>query len=165
MKRITLLVVFAFMGLGLMAQNNGKGNGKAKNKNKGYSEKAAVMKSQKNGNYNDRDVRYGETNRNGKYSKNIPTRVRESFDRDFPNARNVTWTKSRGEWTAHFGGGVFNTGTRSVTYHANGTRVDNNGGIFTTNRNDRRIEPRRDRNGDVIRDSRQQNKNRGRNNK
>lgn len=57
-----------------------------------------------------------------KNSKNIPAKVREAFNRDYPNATNVTWTKSRGNWTAKFGGIL---GQNSVTYHANGQRVTN----------------------------------------
>lgn len=56
-----------------------------------------------------------------KYSKNLPTNVSASFIRDYPNATNVTWTKSRGNWIASFPNGYYRT---SVSYTANGQRTN-----------------------------------------
>jgi hypothetical protein len=56
-----------------------------------------------------------------KYSKNQPAKVRQSFQRDYPNAINVYWTKYRGDWTATFGNGLFRS---TAVYHANGDRRD-----------------------------------------
>ncbi len=159
MKKITLMAALVFMGMGAIAQNNGKGNGKANKSNNGKNEKVDVTGRQKGNTkakdrrWDDDDDRNGryENNRgnqgNGKYSKNVPTRVHQAFYNDYPNARDVSWTKNRGTWTAHFDGGLFG-GTRSATYHANGNRIGtNNGGVF-----ERRNDTRRDRTGGVYTD-------------
>ncbi len=65
----------------------------------------------------------GYDNSNKKYSKNQPARVRAAFESDYPNATNVRWTKSRGDWTATFNNGVLRN-RMQVTYHANGERRD-----------------------------------------
>ncbi|HEX4875819.1 MAG TPA: hypothetical protein VFV31_04055, partial [Chitinophagaceae bacterium] len=57
----------------------------------------------------------------GKPSKNQPAKVRSSFQRDYPNAMNVRWTKCRGDWTTTFSGGLFRS---TAVYHANGDRRD-----------------------------------------
>lgn len=54
-------------------------------------------------------------------SKNQPAPVRKAFQRDYPNAVNVRWSKYRGDWTATFGNGLF---TSTAVYHANGERRD-----------------------------------------
>jgi len=54
-------------------------------------------------------------------SKNQPAKVRQAFQRDYPNAMNVRWTKCRGDWTATFSGGLFRS---TAVYHANGDRRD-----------------------------------------
>lgn len=56
-----------------------------------------------------------------KFSKNQPAKVREGFQRDYPNANNVTWSKYRGDWTATFGSGLYMS---TAVYHANGERRD-----------------------------------------
>ena len=56
-----------------------------------------------------------------KFSKNQPAKVRGAFQRDYPNATNVYWTKYRGDWTATFGNGFFSS---TAIYHANGERRD-----------------------------------------
>lgn len=59
---------------------------------------------------------------NTKLRQNIPTQVRNAFQRDYPNATQVSWTKDRGNWTVQFQGPYM---FRSVaTYHSNGRRVD-----------------------------------------
>lgn len=57
----------------------------------------------------------------GKISKNQPAKVRQNFQRDYPYAVNVRWTKCRGDWTATFGNGIF---LSTAIYHANGDRRD-----------------------------------------
>jgi hypothetical protein len=57
----------------------------------------------------------------GKPSKNQPAKVRAAFQRDYPNATNVTWSKYRGDWTATFSNGGI---TSTAVYHANGQRKD-----------------------------------------
>lgn len=56
-----------------------------------------------------------------KLSKNQPAKVREAFQRDYPNANNVTWTKYRGDWAASFRNGLVMS---TAVYHANGERRD-----------------------------------------
>lgn len=123
MKKTLTFILAISIGLAGMAQ--GKSNGK------GHAKKAD--KHQKHANKNGRsdDDRYErnddyQNNRNttGKYSKNLPAKVRAAFNNDYPNASNVTWTKSNGHWTATFPNGIYR---RSVTYAANGQRVNNNG--------------------------------------
>lgn len=54
-------------------------------------------------------------------SKNQPTKVKDAFQRDYPNATNVVWSKYKGDWTATFGNGIFRS---TAVYHANGDRRD-----------------------------------------
>jgi hypothetical protein len=56
-----------------------------------------------------------------KFSKNQPAKVRSSFNKDFPNATAVSWSKYRGDWTATFKNGIHNS---TAVYHANGSRKD-----------------------------------------
>lgn len=56
-----------------------------------------------------------------KFSKNQPAKVRGAFQQDYPNARNVAWSKYRGDWTATFGSGL---SMSTAVYHANGERRD-----------------------------------------
>ena len=160
MKKILLLSLSALLFTGAFAQKGKNGNNGKGKQNKEYHQK----KNRSNdGDYrtsnrdrdeqwdrNRNDDRYDNSNNNGKYSKNAPAKVREAFYDDYPNASNVSWTKDRGYWTAHFGGGLFNAGNRTATYKAKGQRVDNNsnGGIFgsrerTNNDTRNRTETRR----------------------
>lgn len=64
-----------------------------------------------------------------KYSKNQPAKVRVAFEKDYPNAAGVSWSKYRGDWTATFNNGI----VRSVAvYHANGQRKDTRTAIEKT---------------------------------
>lgn len=137
MKKILLLAAIA-TGLTLTAAaQKGKGHSKhEKKENKEWKkdkdddryEKSDKEKTGIFGNDRHDDDQYGkkgkkkDKNANGKYSKNVPAKVREAFNRDYPNASNVSWTKANGDWTATFNGAVF--GQKTVTYHANGERVD-----------------------------------------
>lgn len=56
-----------------------------------------------------------------KPSKNQPAKVRAAFQRDYPNATHVRWSKYRGDWTASFGNGITSS---TAVYHANGQRKD-----------------------------------------
>jgi type II secretory pathway pseudopilin PulG len=56
-----------------------------------------------------------------KFSKNQPAKVRSSFNKEFPNATAVTWSKYRGDWTASFKNGLFYS---TAVYNANGNRKD-----------------------------------------
>lgn len=63
-----------------------------------------------------------DNNGNGpKSSKNQPAKVRAAFQRDYPNASNISWSKYRGDWAASFGNGLYRS---TAIYHANGDRRD-----------------------------------------
>lgn len=149
MKKLLFLLVtatFAFAAPSF-AQGKGNGNGKGKNQktHKQHKQKGGYDRDDRDdARWDDRrndDRRYD--NNQGKYSKNAPRKVRDAFYRDYPNARNVSWTKDRGVWTAHFDGSGLFGGANSASYAANGQRVgtnNNNTGVFgkrSTDRNDR----------------------------
>ncbi len=148
MKKLIFTSLIAIVSLSTFAQGKSQ-----KNKNKNES---SVFKKDKDRDDDDRyddrdnkerkdkkdknDDRYENKNDNrnddrndnrndsyNKYSKNTPRKVGDAFRRDFPNARNVTWTKNSGTWTANFGGGGILGSTRSATYKANGERLSTNG--------------------------------------
>ena len=137
MKKILFLLVAATISITAMSQGNskGKGNGHGKHdknyNNKNNDDDRYDRNNNDNGRYDERNERNNnnrwnnnnQNNQPGKYSKNTPSKVGNAFYRDYPNAGNVSWTKSKGVWTAHFGNGLFN---RTVSYRANGQRVDGN---------------------------------------
>jgi Ni/Co efflux regulator RcnB len=156
MKKILFLFVAATLSLGAMAQgkSNGRGHGKGHDKHdKGYSKNDRDRDDDEdrydnrnnngtwNNNNNNNDGNWNRNDRNGKYSKNVPAKVRDAFYRDYPNAGNVTWTKDRGVWTAHFNRGIFNSST-AVSYRANGQRVDGSYASQTTQQTTQRRIPR-----------------------
>jgi hypothetical protein len=111
MKKLFILISAITISISGMSQSNGKGKGHYKNK----ADKHVNKKS------HDSDDDYNRRKGNSSYTKGIPSKVRAAFQRDFPNATNVAWTKDRGNWTARFGNGIFR---HNVTYHANGQRID-----------------------------------------
>jgi hypothetical protein len=139
MKKIFFLLTAILISGAIMAQGNsgnkgGQGKGKEKQNNaanagqQGNSnkekdnEKAGKEKNEKA----DHDTRVweGTSDNSGggpKASKNQPAKVRAAFQRDYPNATNVYWTKYRGDWTATFGNGIWRS---TAVYHANGERRD-----------------------------------------
>lgn len=127
-KLLTLILSFTIITVGLA---QGKGNGKGNKKDK--SNKHANKSNDRYENDNDNNTGiFGRRNDNddykkngqGKYAKNQPAKVRAAFQRDYPNATNVSWTKSQGDWTATFNnGGLFNSRTTAI-YHSNGERRD-----------------------------------------
>lgn len=135
-KMLTLVVAFSMLSFAGFSQGRGKGNGKAKKPHTSYNKKM----DRDDDRWDDRRDRKDDRYRGKKTSKNVPAKVRRSFNRDFPNANNVTWTKDRGYWTAHFGSGIFGR-SNTVTYHANGSRVNSNNGIFRSER-DRTVQTR-----------------------
>ncbi|MBK8953172.1 MAG: hypothetical protein IPM85_13795 [Chitinophagaceae bacterium] len=147
MKKLFLFSAAVFLSFSLIAQGGGGGKGKSKNnpatgqtdnpanaqehgngKNKGNKikdkdkEEKERLEKTKNEEH-DRKVWDGvEGNEScGKLSKRQPSKVRSSFQRDYPNAVNVRWSKCRGDWTASFGNGLFQS---TAIYHANGNRKD-----------------------------------------
>ena len=108
--------------------DNGKGNDKSKNEKsakQGSSEqKVKEANEKKQQDEHNKKVWAGTSDKNGKGpipSKNQPTKVSAAFQRDYPNAVNVNWSKYRGDWTATFGNGLYRS---TAVYHANGERRD-----------------------------------------
>ncbi len=97
--------------------NQSQTNSEGKQKNKVDKED----KEKKNHESKVWDGTHKDDNDGPKASKNQPAKVREAFQRDYPNAQNVTWSKYRGDWTATFRNGLF---TSTAVYHANGDRRD-----------------------------------------
>ena len=133
MKKILILAASFAICLSLSAQGKSGEKGKDKQKkkdnttqvdDKGKRENKETPADEKTKNdEHDRKVwdSVSDAGNCGKPSKNQPAKVRSSFQRDYPNAVNVRWTKCRGDWTATFSGGLFRS---TAVYHANGDRRD-----------------------------------------
>ena len=128
MKKLCMLSAALILVTGLYAQKE-KANEKAKKeardvilgseKSSGGSDQPAGQQTTKRSND---PVWEGTAEKGGpKPSKNQPAKVRAAFQKDYPNASNVRWSKYRGDWTATFGNGA---GTSTAVYHANGQRKD-----------------------------------------
>lgn len=115
MKKLIFITLFGFLSLAVVAQ---AGKEKAKSKAKTENTKQPKNKPAKN---DDNDEVNGKQNGNTKTRVNLPTKVKSSFAAEYPNAANVTWTKTKGDWTVVFGNGVWRS---TATYHSNGDRVD-----------------------------------------
>lgn len=114
MKKLLLLLMVASVGIAGTATAQKKSNKNCGNDKNKYSKK------------NDRrnDDRYDRNGSYSKYSNNAPRQVRDAFNRDYPNASNVSWTKDRGVWTANFKRSGLFGGNSSVSYRANGQRIN-----------------------------------------
>ena len=146
MKKILLLTAGFLFSAALFAQGNSGNKGKSKNNpaatqtdqqgNSGETGKGKDKDKDKDKQHpsdkgkddkavndaHDRKIWEGVGDENcNKPSKNQPAKVRAAFQRDYPNAFNVRWTKCRGDWTATFSGGLFRS---TAVYHANGDRKD-----------------------------------------
>ena len=132
MKKFFLISIGFIFSLTMISQGNSSDNGKGKNKSKNeksanpenseQKDKAANEKKQQE--QHNKKVWDGTSDKNGKApmpSKNQPAKVRTAFQRDYPNAGNVSWSKYRGDWTASFGNGLYRS---TAVYHANGERRD-----------------------------------------
>jgi len=129
MKRLIILLLPVLFSMGVVAQ----GNKPVKEKNKsvkvknseGEKGKKEKQDELEKGNRSHDDIIWEGTSKPGgkgpKFSKNQPAKVRAAFQRDYPGATNVRWSKYRGDWTATFGNGIF---TSTAVYHANGDRRD-----------------------------------------
>ena len=53
--------------------------------------------------------------------------VKAAFDKEYPSAVDVKWTKTKDLYTAQFGSGIFRA---TVHYNASGERVDNTGTVI-----------------------------------
>jgi uncharacterized protein YxeA len=129
MKRILFLLIAVLFSASVFSQGNSgdKGKGKQKDKTKttqSAADKEKIEKEKKEKSEHDKKVWDGTSDNGGsgpKPSKNQPAKVREAFQRDYPNASNVSWSKYRGDWTASFRNGVWMS---TAVYHANGDRRD-----------------------------------------
>ena len=132
MKKFFLLSTGFIFSLTMIAQgnsnDNGKGNDKSKNekttKQVSSEQKEKEAKEKKHQDEHNKKIWAGTSDKNGKgpiASKNQPAKVRAAFQRDYPNATNVSWSKYRGDWTASFGNGFYRS---TALYHANGERRD-----------------------------------------
>jgi hypothetical protein len=103
MKKFPLLLLLATISFGTFAQQKD------------------VSKTDKK--HQDHTVSKGpqdERHQKVKGAKHIPAKVDESFKKDYVQARNIVWTKSKGTWVVNFSNGPFRS---SATYYANGSRM------------------------------------------
>ena len=131
MKKFLLVVTGFIFSLTVIAQADKSDNAKGKNKSKETKaakqeteQKQKEAKDKKQHDEHNKKIWDGTSDKGGKgpvLSKNQPAKVRAAFQRDYPNAGNVTWYKYRGDWTASFGNGLFMS---TAVYHANGQRRD-----------------------------------------
>lgn len=155
MKKLILFSIAAAISFGAVAQNKHSNKNKQKGK---YSKHASHKKDnrydddrrnvdyrydQRNDRNDDRYDRRDDRYDNDRYSKNnnLPRKVSDAFRRDYPNASNVNWSKDRGIWSANFKRSGLFGGNNTVSYKANGQRVDanrNNRNEPVYGRNDRR---------------------------
>lgn len=127
MKKILLLLTSFVIALIVTGQGNSQG--KNKQKDKGKAEQSGKSKEPDEKEKKDRaehekkvwDGTYSKEGDGPKPSKNQPAKVRSSFQRDYPNASGVSWSKYRGDWTATFRNGAWMS---TAVYHANGERRD-----------------------------------------
>lgn len=142
MKNVLFFVITLVFSLSIAAQGNSnkdkakeksnpaatsntdKAKGKDKVKeDKIKEDKAKADKAKKEMDDHNKKIWEGTSDKSGGPlpSKNQPAKVRQAFQRDYPTATNVYWTKYRGSWTATFGNGVWRS---TAVYHANGERKD-----------------------------------------
>ncbi len=128
MKKIIILFSLFTISLAVLSQGKSgeKGNGKNKVKNENVDKvkEKKDNKSKDEKKINNEQIWEGTYDKSGegpKFSKNQPAKVRQAFQRDYPGAINVYWTKYRGDWTATFGNGLYRS---TAIYHANGERRD-----------------------------------------
>ncbi|RYD74789.1 MAG: hypothetical protein EOP53_17630 [Sphingobacteriales bacterium] len=146
MKKLLLLLMVASFGIAGTAtaqKNSKKHSGYHKNKHGKKHDRRDDDRDYSN--RRDDDRRYDNDRwddnydrRNANYNNNAPRKVRDAFNREYPNANNVTWTKDRGVWTASFKNGGLFGGRRTVSYAANGRKVDNNNMGYGKRENERK---------------------------
>ena len=99
--------------------------------NEGKNRKHQSERNKKNCDADDHDARWENNqdnrNRNGNEANRggIPRKVRDAFNRDYPNAKNVNWSKDRGVWSARFRRNGLFGGNATASYKANGERLSN----------------------------------------
>ena len=141
MQKLFLFVFGFFISLTMIAQGNN--DDKRKEKNKSKNEKSINRENKEQKEKKEKDVKEakeekekiekdehnkkvwdgtsGKRGKGPKSSKNQPAKVRAAFQRDYPNATNISWTKYRGDWTATFRNGL---SMSTAVYNANGERRD-----------------------------------------
>jgi len=147
MKKLLFLSLAAVISFGAMAQHDHHNNGKNKKQKHEKKHNKKDHDDDRNGQWNNEDNRNRDNNDrwdnqdnrrndnrgNNSSSGNLPRRVSDAFARDYPNASNVSWTKDRGVWSARFRrSGIFG-GNTTVSYNANGQRVNNNNQVYNNN--------------------------------
>ena len=116
MKHLLILFAIFTCSLAVVAQGNSNGKGKGKNKVKAKTHSNTTVPDR------NRDEDYGyQTNNQTNNAKHVPKKVMSALYRDYPNARNVSWGKYKGDYTATFGNGLWRS---TAVYHANGDRRD-----------------------------------------
>jgi hypothetical protein len=116
MKQLFILFAIFTCSLAVVAQGNSNNKGKGKNKVKAKTHSNTTVPDR------NRDEDYGyQTNNQANNAKHVPKKVTSALYRDYPNARNVTWGKYKGDYTATFGNGLWRS---TAVYHANGERRD-----------------------------------------
>lgn len=130
MKQLLILIFVSISSIAISAQGNsqekGKGNEKStastsNDKSKGKEKDNKEVKDRAEHEKKVWEGTYTKATGGPKPSKNQPAKVRVTFQRDYPNATNVSWSKYRGDWTATFRNGVWMS---TAVYHANGDRRD-----------------------------------------
>src|SRR5437870_3469949 len=117
------LVAFAFS---LVISAQGHGNSKGEDKSNGGKSATQGNNNSKNikatetkaGNDHNKNVWEGTSDRYGnspRPSKNQPAKVLAAFQKEYPYASNVSWSKYRGDWIANFRNGPFMS---TALYHA-----------------------------------------------
>jgi hypothetical protein len=127
MKQLLILSLVTILSIAISAQGNSqKGNNKS---SKATTSDKANSNEKDNNDSKDRsdhekkiwEGTFTKASNGPKPSKNQPAGVRVAFQRDYPNATNVYWSKYRGDWTATFTNGLWMS---TAVYHANGNRRD-----------------------------------------
>jgi hypothetical protein len=127
MKKFFLMFIAPIFSLTMIAQGHSadKAQGNEKSSNQSDNEqKQKAAKEKKQQDEHNKKIWDGTSDKGGKgpvVSKNQPAKVKAAFQRDYPNAGNVNWSKYRGDWTASFGNGLYRS---TALYHANGERRD-----------------------------------------
>jgi len=127
MKKFFLLITGFIFSLTIVAQGKSGEKGKAKSKNErsasivNNEQKEKEAREKKVHDEHSKKIWEGASGNGPKSSKNQPAKVRAAFQRDYPNASNVSWSKYRGDWAANFGNGFYGL---TALYHANGERRD-----------------------------------------
>jgi hypothetical protein len=129
MKQLFIFLFASILSIAISAQGNGQGKGKGTVKSENNTSNDKSNNKEKDKDTKDRTDHekkiwvgtYTKTSDGPKPSKNQPAKVRSAFQRDYPNASNVYWSKYRGDWTATFRNGLWMS---TAVYHANGDRRD-----------------------------------------